>query len=278
MLFLMIAAPTLCMAQAGQEIDVAKLLDEAGYKYTEYEKGRWRIPKMLYDGINIKQFDVYLDPDPRNRFLRISFRLGAATKQAETPKFKQRQADLNKKYEPTEFVLYDVSLFAVRDLPADKLDKQTLVKAIEKMAEESDQTYPEVAEFIRLEGKPSMGYGTGTGAGVGPGDPNSTVYNKPQDSQNNIPSSVDSRPVLLNSVRPQYTDEARKNKVTGIVVVRALVDETGVVKQVRVVRGLPDGLTEMAIEAVRKSKFRPAMKDGKPVAQYIALNIEFNLR
>jgi TonB family protein len=79
-------------------------------------------------------------------------------------------------------------------------------------------------------------------------------------------------------VRPQYTDEARKNKVTGIVVVRVLVDETGEVKQVRVVRGLPDGLTEKAVEAAYKAKFKPAMKDGKAVAHYVALNIEFNLR
>jgi TonB family protein len=278
MLFLMIAAPPLCLAQAGQEIDLSKLLAETGYKYTEYEKGRWRIREFPYDGINIKQFDIYLDPVPQERLLRINLRLGATTKLAETPKFKQRQADLNKKYEPTEFVLFDVSLFAVRDLPADKLDKQTLVKAIEKMAEMADLTYPEVAEFIKLEGKPSMGYGTGTGAGVGPGSSYPSEYNKPQDSQSNVARTVDSRPVLLNSVRPQYTDEARKNKVTGIVVVRVLVDETGEVKQVRVVRGLPDGLTEKAVEAAYKAKFKPAMKDGKAVAHYVALNIEFNLR
>jgi Gram-negative bacterial TonB protein C-terminal len=46
----------------------------------------------------------------------------------------------------------------------------------------------------------------------------------------------------------------------------------------RVVRGLPDGLTEQAIAAVRLSKFKPAAKDAKPVEFWIAVEINFNLR
>ena len=49
-------------------------------------------------------------------------------------------------------------------------------------------------------------------------------------------------------------------------------------KQVRVIHGLPDGLTEQAIEAARQAKFKPAIKDGKPVPYWVSMQMEFNLR
>jgi protein TonB len=62
------------------------------------------------------------------------------------------------------------------------------------------------------------------------------------------------------------------------VLVRVLVDEDGNVKLIRVIRGLPDGLTEEAITAARQTKFKPAMKDGKPVPFWVGLEINFNIR
>ena len=59
---------------------------------------------------------------------------------------------------------------------------------------------------------------------------------------------------------------------------RVLVGADGDVKQVKVVRGLPDGLTEQAIEAARQAKFKPAMKDGKPVPYWVVIQMEFNIR
>jgi len=56
------------------------------------------------------------------------------------------------------------------------------------------------------------------------------------------------------------------------------VGADGDVKQVRVVRGLPDGLTEQAIEAARQAKFKPAVKDGKPVPYWVLIQMGFNLR
>jgi len=47
---------------------------------------------------------------------------------------------------------------------------------------------------------------------------------------------------------------------------------------VRVVRGLPDGLTEQAIAAARQAKFKPAMKDGKPVPYWMVIQMDFNIR
>lgn len=128
------------------------------------------------------------------------------------------------------------------------------------------------------------GIGPGEGAGVGPGHGGGTggggfTIGGPRVTDPRTSSSVDSRPVLLNEPRPLYTEEARKNKVQGVVKVRILVDESGAVRQVVVTRALPDGLSEQAIQAAHQMRFRPAMKNGQPVAYWISnVEIEFNLR
>lgn len=63
-----------------------------------------------------------------------------------------------------------------------------------------------------------------------------------------------------------YTEEARRNNVSGQVVLRVLCAETGRINQISVVRGLPFGLTERAIAAARQIEFEPAELDGKKVA------------
>jgi TonB family protein len=57
--------------------------------------------------------------------------------------------------------------------------------------------------------------------------------------------------------------------------VRALVDKNGTVKSVKIVKGLPDGLSQSAENAVRKLRFKPATKDGEPVEFWIPLAVEF---
>jgi TonB family protein len=89
---------------------------------------------------------------------------------------------------------------------------------------------------------------------------------------------VDSKPVLLNAVRPNYTIEARRNRVEGVVILRMEIDVDGKVKIATVVRGLPDGLIYEAIAAAKKLKFKPAMKDGKPVPYSTRVEIAFSLR
>jgi periplasmic protein TonB len=127
------------------------------------------------------------------------------------------------------------------------------------------------------------GMGVGTGAGVGEGE-DGNIGGKgfhpglrprgPGDQ-----SIVDARPVLLNAPRPFYTEEARKNKVQGVVRVRVFVDASGDVRQVVVTRGLPDGLSEQAVRAAYQMRFRPAVKDGRQVSYWLSnVEIEFNLR
>ncbi|HXF38410.1 MAG TPA: energy transducer TonB [Blastocatellia bacterium] len=128
------------------------------------------------------------------------------------------------------------------------------------------------------------GIGPGKGAGVGPGHDGGIGdggfrIGGPRVTDSQTSTAVDSRPVLLNEPRPFYTEEARKNKVQGVVKVRILVDESGAVRQVIVTRALPDGLSEQAIRAANQMRFRPAMKNGQPVAYWISnVEIEFNLR
>jgi protein TonB len=88
---------------------------------------------------------------------------------------------------------------------------------------------------------------------------------------------VSSKARVLSKPEPQYTEEARKNQVTGTVVLRAVFTSGGQVANIRAVSGLPYGLTERAIAAARQIKFSPATKDGHAVSMYIQLEYNFNL-
>ena len=81
---------------------------------------------------------------------------------------------------------------------------------------------------------------------------------------------------MLYKVDPEYSEEARKAKYSGTVVVYIEVDETGHARNLRVVRSIGLGLDEKAIEAVNKWRFKPGLKDGKPVV--VAAHIEVNFR
>jgi TonB family protein len=124
------------------------------------------------------------------------------------------------------------------------------------------------------------GIGSGNGTGSGPGNGYNMGGGNPAlgGDRNGVATAVDQRPVALNAPQPQYTKEARDNKVQGIVIMRVLVGADGTVKQTRIMRGLPDGLDEKAIQAAYQLRFRPAMKGGQPVAFWQSIQIEFNLR
>ena len=107
--------------------------------------------------------------------------------------------------------------------------------------------------------------------------PDAHLYANSPRSEVNV-TSVDSRPVALNSVRPNYTEGARRNKVSGTSRLRLLVGADGSVKRVNIITPLPDHLTEEAIKASFQVKFRPAMKSGQPVAFWTVLDVDFSLR
>jgi len=114
------------------------------------------------------------------------------------------------------------------------------------------------------------GVGSGEGPGVGPGRGGGIgggVFK--------VGGGV-SAPRALQTPDPEYSEEARKAKYQGTVVLWLIVDPNGNPQQVKVARSLGMGLDQKAVEAVRHWKFEPAMKDGRPVA--VQINVEVNFR
>ena len=115
------------------------------------------------------------------------------------------------------------------------------------------------------------GVGSGRGGGVGPG------------SGGGIGGGVFragggvSAPQLIYRVEPEYTEEARKAKYQGTVMIYCVVDIHGAVRDIRVIRSLGLGLDEKAVEAVLQWKFKPGMKDGRPVPVSAQIEVTFRL-
>jgi len=138
-----------------------------------------------------------------------------------------------------------------------------------------------------------LGIGEGKGAGVGPGnDGNMGGGNKQTgccggsgadgnnaSSERRIlrGSEVEQRARLLWKPEPQYTEEARRNQITGTVMLRVVFASNGEVEQIRAVQTLPFGLTERAISAARQIKFVPATLGGRAVSVHMQLEYNFNL-
>jgi TonB family protein len=116
------------------------------------------------------------------------------------------------------------------------------------------------------------GLGSGRGNGYGPGyggNAGGGVYN--------IGGGI-SNPVLIHEEEAEFSDEARRAKYQGVCLVALIVDAQGNPQNIHVVRSLGMGLDEKAMEAVRKYKFKPALKDGRtPVAVYATVEVDFHL-
>ena len=116
------------------------------------------------------------------------------------------------------------------------------------------------------------GLGSGTGNGYGPGTGGNTgggVYR--------VGGGV-SAPVPIFTPEAEFSDEARRAKYQGVCLVSLIVDAQGNPQNVHVVRPLGMGLDEKALEAVRKYKFKPAMKDGRtPVPVLMSIEVNFRL-
>jgi TonB family protein len=84
-------------------------------------------------------------------------------------------------------------------------------------------------------------------------------------------------PVAIVRVEPQYSEESRKAKWQGAVLLQVVIDESGVPQDIKVIRPLGLGLDEKAIEAVRQWRFKPALLNGKPVSVSANLEVNFHL-
>jgi TonB family protein len=138
------------------------------------------------------------------------------------------------------------------------------------------------------------GIGEGHGPGFGPGrDGNigggpkapggggigGSRGNNPDPDPNRVYTSpeVNERARVLSKPEPQYTEEARRNSITGTVILRVVFSRSGEVTNIRALQPLAGGLTEKAIAAARQIQFVPAKKNGQPVSMYMQLEYNFNL-
>ncbi len=115
------------------------------------------------------------------------------------------------------------------------------------------------------------GLGSGNGNGYGPGSGGNTgggVYH--------IGGGV-SAPIPIFTPEAEFSDEARRAKYQGVCLISLIVDAQGNPQNPRVVRPLGMGLDEKALEAVRKYKFKPAMKGGTPVPVMMSIEVNFRL-
>jgi len=76
----------------------------------------------------------------------------------------------------------------------------------------------------------------------------------------------------------EYSEKARKKKISGTVLLAMVVLADGTVRDVTVTQSLEPSLDQQAIEAVKRWKFQPATKDGKPVAVHVKAEVSFRIR
>ncbi|MGH9830675.1 MAG: energy transducer TonB, partial [Blastocatellia bacterium] len=114
-----------------------------------------------------------------------------------------------------------------------------------------------------------------TGAVPQPKDHEVVLTLVPQTGRTN--NRADEMPAVLKSVGATYTDEALRDRIKGVVRIKALIESDGVVRRAMVIRHLPDGLDEQALAAVYGTKFKPALKDGHPVQFWQVIEVTFKL-
>ncbi|MDX6530515.1 MAG: hypothetical protein QOH41_2805 [Blastocatellia bacterium] len=112
---------------------------------------------------------------------------------------------------------------------------------------------------------------SGIGPGIRPAAGSATDYSRVFSGK-----EVSQKPRILSKPEPNYTADARKNQITGTVVLRAVFTSIGQVTQIHPVKELPYGLTEAAIAAAKGIKFEPAMKDGHAVSMWMQLEYNFD--
>jgi periplasmic protein TonB len=116
------------------------------------------------------------------------------------------------------------------------------------------------------------GLGSGDGSGIGPGS-GGGVGGGPYH-----PGSGITPPQVVREVKADYTEDARRRGVEGEVLLEIVVRRDGSVGDVRLVNGLPDGLNDRAMAAVRQWRFSPARRLGQAVDVIVEVAVQFKLR
>ena len=99
----------------------------------------------------------------------------------------------------------------------------------------------------------------------------------PNDTANSFKAAGISMPKCILCPIPDYTDEVRRSKIQGSVKFDVVIDEQGIPKRIAVVKGNQYGPKARAIDAIKLWKFKPAIKDGKPVIVCVVIEVTFRL-
>lgn len=121
------------------------------------------------------------------------------------------------------------------------------------------------------------GRGTGSGNGIGPGSTDQNESNGKTSKISNKNPEKNARLQILSKPRAKYTDAARNNKVQGEVLLRITFKKNAEIGKIKVIKGLPDGLTEQAIEAAKNMRFNPERKNDKPITVTKNLSFTFTI-
>lgn len=136
----------------------------------------------------------------------------------------------------------------------------------------------------------STGFGNGVATGDGSGNVNSTrgtvrqagfgdtevVANAAHPKVDTVAPKMVPAEILMKPL-PIYTDEAKKLKIEGEVLVEVVFESSGKIRVLRVIRGLGHGLDEAAVQAAQQIRFKPALRDGQPADSTAVLHIVFQL-
>ena len=146
------------------------------------------------------------------------------------------------------------------------------------------QKLPQLGSPWAVPGPPSAGNGTkgylgdGDNGPVGPGKGKGPIgpgdgFSLTGASQCGPPIG----PVIIHKVEPEFSEDARKAKLQGAILIKAMVTELGLVREPTVQRGLGLGLDEKALEAVSQWRFKPGMKNCRPAAMPAFFEVNFRL-
>jgi protein TonB len=155
--------------------------------------------------------------------------------------------------------------------------KLPVLTTVDVQADAKEEILP-AAGVVSASAAPVASLGDGNGSGVGPGNGaglGAGAGGNMGGGIRQIGGGV-SAPVPLYTPDAEFSEEARKQKVAGNVLVYLEVNAEGRPQNIRVLRGIGLGLDEKAIEAVKQYRFKPAMENGKPVT--VAMHVEVNFQ
>lgn len=137
----------------------------------------------------------------------------------------------------------------------------------------------------------SSGFGNGM-AGAGSGDRGGSIRGgasvsdagfaavepaRPAPARHETPAEQATPVQILSKPAPVYTEEARRLKIEGEVVLRIVFGADGTIRDIAVLRGLGHGLDEAAVAAARKIHFQPARRGSQPVDYSATVHVVFQL-